>query len=162
MGANEGTMLSEWERCGNTLFYVKTRPHERVGYTYISPSEFSIVKWEEMPEGYVVARMEAPDQADWAVKELLDFRLTSLPPDLFQGFKNWNIVFQHALNDGLSPAEITDLFHHGYSQKQKMTILDALDRGFFAAEIPWRVQTRVVQKQELDETLSDFGVMECI
>jgi len=153
----------EWERCGNTVFYVKTRPHDRVGYIYIDPSEFTMVKWEENPNGMVVTRREVPAEHDWAVAEMLRLQLSKLPVPLQRRFWTWTNFLDIFKQKGLSPSAIVNNFHQGFVPHERNETLDALEHGVFTADVPWVEQSNLAKnREELDEALSDFGVMECM
>lgn len=164
LGAVMGDAAPEpgtWERCGNTLFYMKRQPHEIVGYTFIDPADYIKVTWEETPEGYVVKRREVPMNVDWAGQQLVQMKLDELPDQLRQRFMSWAGFIDIMWRRGLSPAKVVENFEKGYEPGQRNDLLDAMDKGLFAAEIPWVERTAVVSREDLDSALADFGVMEC-
>ena len=152
----------EWERCGNTVFYMKTRPHDRVGYIHVSPAEFIMVRWEDRPEGYVIEKLEIPDDPDWAVKELIRFSIDALPPEVRKNFYSWTNILDILIRHGDSPSVIVGHFHNGYEPHQRNLILDGFEQGVFAADVKWLKTTKIVDmKEELEAALADFGVLEC-
>jgi len=152
----------EWERCGNTVFYKKMRPHDRVGYVHVNPAEFVMVRWEDRPEGYVIDRLEVPADLDWASKELVRFSVDQLPPEVQKQFSSWTSILDILIRHGDSPSVIVGHFHNGYEPHQRNQVLDAIDQGVFAADVKWLKETKTVDmKEELEAALADFGVLEC-
>lgn len=155
------TTAGTWERCGNTLFYMKLRPYETIGAVFVDPVDYIRVTWEEMPEGYVIERREVPETMDWAVEQLVHMKLAELPQALKSRFYSWANFLDMMSRMGLSPAKIVENFAKGYDPDQRNDLLDALDKGLFASEIPWVTRKSVVSREELDSELAEFGVMEC-
>ena len=152
----------EWSRCGNTLFFMKMRHHDRVGGTYIDPANLIMVQWLETPGRILVSRKEVPDNIDWGSVELVRFKVSQLPTGLQRRFWTWLNFLDTLKRRGSTPQEVVKAFASGFNAPIRNETLDAFEQGVFASELSWIQETLFAHSREdLDEALSELGVMEC-
>jgi len=152
----------EWRRCGNTSFYEILSPAHPDAGVFVDPVNRVMVTWHGYPGvGGKAVYVTRTGSSQRIHPETIEGVIRKLPEKGQNAFAEYLINSELLRERGAPPEQIVSFFTRGLQEEERSAVLRATLILFSELGEAAEREARVFLRDELEEALAGFGIIEC-